>query len=502
MDDRRTLRACGWCIFVSALLRLALAGGVTGFVLVDDAYITLRYARMANETGALVYNVGEAVFGVTSPLWGLVTTGLYAIAGRAWIAELVIGLGILLWSLTAWRIARALPARTRLLTVLVFLWSPVFVDNQLLGMETPMVVWLAVGAMTAALDGRLRAAAGWTGWLIVARPEGVLFAPALLIAAASRSGWRPALRELVRPASLALLLAPVLAWMTYALTRYGAVLPQSMVAKSGWNSSHYDTLATASAALLALPRLTFLPFVDYLPAPLPIAIAATTLVAVLWIVRVNVRAGTSASRAWLVFYLTYITFYLVGKGATEASWYAVPPSVALLLAAEPAWPRRWIVPPVRLVGALACTLAIASVGLVLKRAPLLESYVAGYGRCAEALNEELAGRPTVDNPVLIGEIGVFGFVSDHRVIDVGALVSPQVLPLKNDDASLLSIARATGARWLVVSEVALERNHYPSVGPVWADEEEHDWLNRCPLIFQARDKLLFQLVDPALVQAH
>jgi hypothetical protein len=501
-NSRRALRACAWLIVLSALLRLALAAGVTNFVLVDDAYITLRYARMMNETGALVYNPGEAVFGVTSPLWGFVTAGLYALAGREWMAEAVLGTGVLLWSLTAWRIARAVPPRARLLTIVLFLWAPVFVDNQMLGMETPLVVWLAVGAMSAALEGRLRSAAAWAGWLMVARPEGVLLAPALLMAAGTSVGWRVMRQGLTRPSSLALLLGPGLAWAAFATVRYGGVLPQSMLAKSGWNSTHYDSLTTAAGMLLALPRLTFLPFVDYLPGPLPTLAAVATLGAVVWIVRANFIAGTAPSRAWLVFYLTYVAFYLLGKGATEASWYAVPPSVALLLAAEPAWPKWFSAPNWRLGVVGGCLLVLASVGLVWKRAPLLESYVEGYGRCAEALNRNPAARPAAENPVLIGEIGVFGFMSDHPLIDVGALVSPQVLPLKNAGTSLLALARDTGAKWLVVSEIALERNDYPSVGPVWADENERAWLERCPLVWVARDKRLYQLIDPELPRAH
>ena len=63
-------------IGIAAIARLMLAWLVTDFVLVDDAYITLRYARNAAEGGSLVHNSGEAVFGVTSPLWGFVTSAM------------------------------------------------------------------------------------------------------------------------------------------------------------------------------------------------------------------------------------------------------------------------------------------------------------------------------------------------------------------------------------------------------------------------------------------
>jgi len=79
--------------------------------------------------------------------------------------------------------------------------------------------------------------------------------------------------------------------------------------------------------------------------------------------------------------------------------------------------------------------------------------------------------------VVIGEIGVFGFESLHAVTDVGALVSPEVLPWKNAGHSFVRIVRSAGASAFVISERALERNEYPTVGVVWANSEERAWLD-------------------------
>ncbi|MEO0660253.1 MAG: hypothetical protein AAFZ87_01820, partial [Planctomycetota bacterium] len=324
---------------LGALLRVALAVLVTGGVLVDDAYITLRYALNGAEHGALVYNLGEPVFGVTSPLWGFVTMALAWAFGRAGLEAAVLGLGVALWTLCVRRAAlitceAAGPAAARgVLAVLLF--APVFVDNQLLGMETPLVAWLAVEALAAARAGRIRGAAAWTGLLVVARPEGVLFAPALVLLGSARSGARALARELTRPAELLLLLGPGLAWIAFALHRYGAVLPQSMLAKSGWNSAHYDALASLENAWFGVARLTFAPFVDYLPSAGAHALTASIVMLVAAVAAVNVRGGTAWSRAALLTYGVYIGFYLAGKGATEASWYAVPSSLLLTVAASP-----------------------------------------------------------------------------------------------------------------------------------------------------------------------
>lgn len=480
-------------IAAAALIRVLYAALVTDFVLVDDAYITLRYAKNAAATGALVYSQGEAVFGVTSPLWGFVTWGLMELVGQRGIEVAVVLLGIALSSAMALRIAQRLPDSCRGITLGLLLFAPVFVDNQMLGMETPLVAFLAVFAMDAALRGRLTSASFWAGLLMVARPEGVLFAPALLYAASTaHGGVREALRGLVRPVNALLLLAPGLAWIAFALQRYGTVLPQSMVAKSGWNSAHYDALGTAAHLWFSVARLTFVPFIDYLPAVMGHAITAALVVAIGWILWANVTHGTPMSRAWMGLYVVYMTFYLLGKGATEASWYAVPSSLALLLAAGPAIPRALASGrrAQRLAVPSAAALVVASTVFVQMRAPLLQSYVDGYGACADAL--EALERPHEER-VLIGEIGVFGFRTEHALIDVGALVSPEVLPIKNRGVSLVRMAQDTEATWLVVSDIALEKNAYPSVGDVWSSEAEREWLESSILIAHCRDKRLLRL---------
>jgi len=489
-DRAERRRWLSW-LALGALWKLGLLAFVTRGVLVDDAYITLRYARHAAEGAGLVYNPGEPVFGVTSPAWAFVTWALHASLGDATPAAVAV-LGVLLGSLGAWLCLLQLPPRGRDLGLALCLLAPSLVDNQLLGMETPLFVALVLGAAHGALRGRAVLAASCAGLCVVTRPEGVLLAPFLLWAFAREVGRGNALRELTRPPALAALVGPGLAWCAFALARYGSVLPQSMLAKSGWNSEHYAGLFSATSALLTVPRLTFLPFVDRLPVALALATAVATTLAVAGILAWNARRGTPTSRLWAGFYLAYVAFYLLGKGATEASWYSVPSTVAILLAAGPLLPR----PTARLLPAVALALLCASTWAAFVRAGLLRSYVDGYGACAREL-ERLPG----EHRVAIGEIGVFGYASRHAVTDVGALVSPEVLPWKNAGHSFARIVRESGADLFVVSQVALDRNHYPSVGPVWADDEEAAWLaNDCRLVCRHEDKLAYQ-VSRALPRA-
>lgn len=289
-------------------------------------------------------------------------------------------------------------------------------------------------------------------------------------------------------------LGPGLAWVAFAVAHYGTVLPQSMVAKSGWNSAHYDSLMSIEAVWFGVARLTFLPFIDYLPMACAHGLTAILMVGIVAAAHACWSRGDAWSRAWMGTYLLAIVFYIAGKGATEASWYAVPPSVALLIGSgpllaglmekRPAPERR------HLAFAAAAVLGVLSTAFVHRRAPLLRSYVDGYGACAATLAAE---NPGPNESVLIGEIGVFGFQSDQPVIDVGALVSPEILPLKNTGMSLIAMAQETGAHWLVISDIALERNSYPSVGVVWSGLDEMRWLARAQLVARHKDKRLYRL---------
>ncbi len=492
-------------VLAAALLRLALAALVTDFVLVDDAYIHLRYARNLVTTGALVYNPGEAVFGVTSPSFVLLSALLYAAFGDA-VSVATVCLSILLWTALTLMLARNVTGAARAPIVVCVSLLSVFVDNQLLGMESALFTLLLAGAGFSVQRGRIQAAAAWYGLGLITRPEAVLFAPWLLWSALSRSKQSDGVERapLRAPRFWLTVLTPGLLWCTFAWLKYGTIVPQSMLAKTGWNNGHYEALSTATAAIVALPRLTFLPFVDHLPETAKYAAASLIALFVALITRANWKGGDRGARMWLGFYATYLAFFLLGKGATEASWYAVPSSFAVLLAARP-WLETVVLRlqhgprgagAVFAAGALLTVgAATASVTLALKRAPLLRYYWEGYGVCAAELLRDPRFAGSHAPRVVIGEIGVFGFAWPGPVTDLGALVSPEVLPWKNSGASFVQCVQRSGASAFVISERALRTNEYPSLSCTVADAAERAWLERCELVATALDKRAYYVPE-------
>jgi hypothetical protein len=524
-DDRRLGRSIVVLLVIAALLRLVLAAEVTGFVLVDDAYIHLRYARNLVEHGALVYNRGEAVFGVTSPAYTLLCAGSLAAFGTAAPAALIV-LGIVAWTAASWVALRNVARGARLVVAAVLSLAPGFVDNQLLGMESACFVLLAVLALEGAHAGRSLGAAVALGLALVTRPEAVLLAPWCVAAAWSRPtphGAAVAARTAwLRPTVLAAVCLPGLAWAAFALSRYGTVVPQSLVAKSGWNNAHYEGLFASFTGVLALPRLTYLPFVDHLPR-LAQVVATGSLAALVGALGVQYMRGLRRGRGvtgsgandtrgsvngrqrssavhWFGFYVSYVALYLAGKGATEASWYAVPSSFALTLRARAGAGRSAADEATGSGrGWHGARVGARRRGRVRRRAarPAARALLAWVRSLRRGPRRRSAPQPHAEHRVVIGEIGVFGFASPHVLTDVGALVSPEVLPWKNAGASFVEVVQRSGASAFVISRRALETNEYPTLAATWRGEDERRWLESCEFVAQHLDKCAY-LVPPAL----
>ena len=70
-----------WLLVASLVTLALLARLVPGERMVDDAYITFRYARNLVEGAGFVYNPGERVLGTTTPLYTLLMAGLPLVTG-------------------------------------------------------------------------------------------------------------------------------------------------------------------------------------------------------------------------------------------------------------------------------------------------------------------------------------------------------------------------------------------------------------------------------------
>ncbi|GAB4536860.1 MAG: hypothetical protein Kow0063_22830 [Anaerolineae bacterium] len=218
-------------IIIIGLLGLALAARlVPGPRIVDDAYITYRYANNLLEGHGFVYNPGEHVLGTTTPLYACLLAGLAFITGWRDFPTLSMTVNALagtLAVLTLYHLARDFSGRRIVGGGVALLWAvaPYGVTFTIGGMETELTIVLLLAASLAHLKGRHLAMAALSALAFLARPDTVLLSGLLwldLILTRRRIPWREAGIALV-------LLAP---WLVFGLLYFGSPFPHSVAAKT------------------------------------------------------------------------------------------------------------------------------------------------------------------------------------------------------------------------------------------------------------------------------
>jgi hypothetical protein len=346
-----------------------------GTWILDDAFISFRYARNLVEGYGLTFNPGgEIVEGYTNFLWTLLMAGVLALGLEpvATAQALCTGLALVLLLLT-YRLAVAWWAGRwwALLPPLLLVLNPAFLlyTARGSGMETALVTTLALAAMWLlwrAQNMRGGLLAGLVCALVVmTRPDGALVPLAgglLLLVQAARPTQRahalPALIGLV--AGFLLLYGPYFAWR---YSYYGYLLPNTFYAKTGattaqvWRGFFYTRDFFLSLGLRSLLLLLGL-----------------SLGGLAWALWQQHRRSTEASAApddtpalhigpapllWLFLLLTCLYVTLVGGDQFPLGRFFVPilPPLMLLVthglvqagalggALAQRWPRARYAPP-------------------------------------------------------------------------------------------------------------------------------------------------------------
>jgi arabinofuranosyltransferase len=225
--------AMGWAVL-----------SMQGWTLVDDAYITFRYAENLAAGHGLVWNPGERVEGYTNLLWVLLLVpfarfGLDLVIPAAILSSLFACgcVGLL------GRIARGVwPGRplVHLLPGVALAVNPSFAYWSTMGMEGPAFAFFALlgarllvlGRGANAEGKRRRILAGLAlAALSLTRPEGIMVAGVLLLVelCTTEGSWRARFLRLL-PVG-AIVVCTVGAQLAFRLLYYGDLLPNTFYAK-------------------------------------------------------------------------------------------------------------------------------------------------------------------------------------------------------------------------------------------------------------------------------
>ncbi len=456
---------------------LSVAGGGVGFPL-DDGWIHQTYARSLAETGRWEYVPGQVSAGSTSPLWTLLLTVGYILRLPFLPWAFLLGTLSLLWmalvGMALWR--QLWPAQKQGAWVaglaLVLTWQLVWAAVS--GMET--VLFIALGLqivliyvkLTVEQERRLQQVALLgicSGLLVLTRPEGVvllalmaggwlLIAGRRLLVAARRS---PLIdyRLLITAVGTAVL--PLIPYFIFNYRASGTVWPNTFYAKQAEYAVElarpflgrlaqllYFSLGGAAegwrgisgAQLLLLPGLVGAGWLalqsDWrekrLLRTLPLLWAGGHVFLYAWRLPVTYQHG----RYLLAALPVWVLYGLAGWG------------LLLKLAGNGRLAH---------VGTLAARLTFAVLLLVflLLGAAAYADDVAFIEGEMVATAHWLAENIAPDDLIAAHDIGAIGYFAERPLLDLAGLVSPEIIPLLDDEAALAAYILHSDADYLVTA---------------------------------------------------
>ena len=434
--DVGTERDTGILRLVITLVGLGVAMRVLllwwgGGTMIDDAYITARYAQNLIDEGALVYNAGHRVLGVTCPLYAL-WISLLLIVTPARLIGYTIGLSnVVMFAASALVLSRLtveIGSRVSLLIITLFAFHLRFVDNSISGMETSLFVLGTIGAVLLLREKRFTWLSLLLGSLVLVRPEGVVLIASVLAVVI-------ALRLRLRIIDLLPGTAIILMWTVWSWLYYGSPIPHSVLSKCGWvapfsNQSVFGRIATLFSTLSLLEAPERVTYSHFIGAMIPILTVAS-----ISLFLVGVRDLWRRRSVLLVFpalFIAYLGFYLIAKGRPDFSWYGVPSGLAYLVTCVIglAWVvRRWAGADARrrcfAVALPAVVVGLFTVGCMIwthTRLPYFHTMRSSYECAGEYVHLNCAP----DARVLVDELGMIGWSAHRFTDDLAGLVSPEI----------------------------------------------------------------------------
>jgi hypothetical protein len=419
----------------AAIARLA---GVAGFPL-DDAWIHQTYARNLGWHGQWAFILGQPSAGSTSPLWTMLLAIGYAL--RIDYAWWTLALNAILLGLTAWLTHKLVGQSVKLPYMVGALvateWHLVWAAAS--GMETVLFCALALGAF-AAVAGTTRShfvCGVLVGLAVWTRPDGLTLLPFAALAIWLGGGRLKSLAAFFTGA--AAVIAPYFLF-NFALS--GQLWPNTFFAKQ----AEYAILRELPLwERLAAIFLT--PFVGVLALLWPGLLVPIQTLRVLKTLRVS-----GVMLAWAA---TFLLAYALRLPVTYQHGRYLIPAIPVLVAVGGAGMAGWVqVAAATAWRRMISRVWVMAVGIV---------SIAFWGIGARALvadariiNSEMvatakwvAANVPADATVAAHDIGALGYFANVKLIDLAGLVSPEVIPVMNDEARMWAFIQESGAEYFI-----------------------------------------------------
>lgn len=417
-------------IILGILLRVVILIW-SGGTMVDDAYISLRYAKNLIEGKGLVYNEGHHVLGISAPLYAIWLALILLLSQRIDPGYAVGMAHIAVFAITAYYLFRLTlkeSGRVAMFVILLFAIYLPFVDNSTIGMETPLFVMGMAISLVLFEQGRISLLSLLLVIMVLIRPEGVLWILSISAALLIR-------RQRIRPLALLPGVAAALVWVVFSLLYYGSVIPNSVLAKSGWVVPYDQSALSWIGSAFASLSLVDIPHRLYHHSMIRIALVLVALIPLpLFLLGWRKLLREKSVLVSLpILYVSYLAFYLLGRGRLEFSWYGIPSGLAYVTTVVIGIPVAMDRLHLRSINDTRYRILIVSCALILSAGSITLwkttrlPYYRGMRESFEKAGEYVDQHADPNARVMIYEIGMIGYRSNRFVYDMCGLVSPEVL---------------------------------------------------------------------------
>ena len=416
-------------VLLGAAIALRLAWLVYTNYTYEDAFITFRYARNLVSGHGFVFNVGERIYGTTTPLFTLLLAGWLIVFPENVILgargfDLLAALG----SLTlVWVLLSELEIKTplRIAVLLLLAISDKLWERDTGGMETPLVIFLMIAALYAVAQNKSLVAGIIAGMLLWTRIDTAIWV-AVLIFVAWYVNRRPSIRLIL---TVGLTYLP---WLAFATLYFGSSIPYTVTAK--WTAYQLGSNPTPwlDRLLVVLKWVT--------PVSIPIEWSSGQLIVGTITIALAVYGAFAVRRSTILMVLPVFGLLelvsLVSVGAVFEPRYFVPLYWTILLLVGlglgTIWRRGFsTVIGQRVIAGLLFVTGLFGFWLIIQRAHYIRDYqLHVYDSSLKPLGLWLNEHTPPNATVLLEPLGYAGFYANRYMIDEVGLVSPQVVALK------------------------------------------------------------------------
>ncbi len=469
-------------------------------IVIEDAWITYRYAQNLALGNGFVYNLGERVLGTTSPLFTLLLAMLAKVFG---VQNLPILSNVLMIpaGVGAGLLTYLFLKRLNLPKWLPIFWLAVFflhfntMWSMTGGLETPLVILLMAASLYALAKQKAAWAAVWAALLVLTRIDGAIWSAGifgLIMLYHRRELWKVLLVGVV-------IVGP---WVVFATWYFGSPIPNTVIAKSliGQMDDYSSSITMVSYfgwVLLYLSRISpfgrIAGFGFYLLGG--------------WAI---FRRYKSPLLIWLfLFPFAFGLAYYLGH-APKFPWYLLPLSWAgMIVGTIGIWEAgrilREIAPqdlatPARVKWAVALFFMVYGMALF-NRGVTTTSFHYHWQKAESNVRIELGlwlkNSTSPDATVLMEAIGYQGYFSERRIVDLAGLVSPQVVKWHRESSSnaetFYKILQNEQPNAIVLRSYEADENKHFFGGALFDNEQEREFFRN-----HYREVKRFASQDPIL----